>query len=174
MTDHTSTEEALNVIIGRWMLEARRLEAAAGKDDIGDEESSLNKFVAERLRKCMSDLEALRPLVRAQLQPNRGALIELLSNAYNEGFCEGMREHSSAKGGWPWSDRKQKYGALLDKALALPSTPSRDAFIRELRAAPSLDENGYICVKDEAISAFDRSALPSRARAASTDCGAKP
>jgi len=54
----------------------------------------------------------------AQGAPDRGALLELLSNAYNEGFGEGMREHSSSKGGWPWSSRKQKYSALLDKALS--------------------------------------------------------
>lgn len=36
------------------------------------------------------------------------------------------------------------------------ATP-REAFIRELRSAPSLDDNGYICTKDVAIRAFDRS-----------------
>lgn len=54
---------------------------------------------------------------------NRGAMIELLSNAYNEGFGEGMREQTSHKGGWPWNSRKQKYGALLDKICA-PSPPN--------------------------------------------------
>jgi len=63
------TEDDLNGIIGRWMVEALRLEAASREDDIGDEESALNKFVAERLRKCMSDLEAYRPLVCAQQTP---------------------------------------------------------------------------------------------------------
>ncbi len=32
----------------------------------------------------------------------------------------------------------------------------RRKFIEELRRAPSLDENGYICTKDDAINAFDR------------------
>jgi len=32
----------------------------------------------------------------------------------------------------------------------------RARFIRELTNAPSLDENGYICTKHEAIEAFDR------------------
>ena len=36
------------------------------------------------------------------------------------------------------------------------ATP-REVFIRELRSAPSLDDNGYICTKDVAIRAFDKS-----------------
>lgn len=36
----------------------------------------------------------------------------------------------------------------------------RERFRRELAKAASLDENGYICTKDEAMSAFDR-AFPS-------------
>lgn len=65
-----------------------------------------------------------RVLAHAQGAVNRGALLELLANAYNEGFGEGMREHTSSKGGWPWNSRKQKYGALLDKALPSPAPSS--------------------------------------------------
>lgn len=86
------------------------------------------RFQDHRCEPVQAMVDALKELLRdgvAQAQPNRGALIELLSNAYNEGFNEGMREHTSHKGGWPWSSRKQKYGALLDKALAIPSAQGK-------------------------------------------------
>ena len=36
----------------------------------------------------------------------------LVRTAYNEGFMQGMREHTSSKGGIPWSDSKIR--AALD------------------------------------------------------------
>lgn len=33
-------------------------------------------------------------------------LRKMVKDAYNDGFCEGMREMSGSKGGIPWSDSK--------------------------------------------------------------------
>jgi hypothetical protein len=63
-------------------------------------------------------LKTIRSIRTNELQ-HREALIVLIASAYNEGFCEGTREHTSSKGGWPWSSRKQKYAALLGKVLTV-------------------------------------------------------
>lgn len=42
----------------------------------------------------------------------------LVRTAYNEGFMQGMREHTSSKGGIPWSDSK------IRAALDAPQTTS--------------------------------------------------
>jgi hypothetical protein len=34
----------------------------------------------------------------------KAAYQRLVRDAYNEGFSEGMREHTSSKGGNPWGD----------------------------------------------------------------------
>jgi hypothetical protein len=39
-------------------------------------------------------------------------LRRMVRDAYNEGFSQGMREHTSSKGGIPWSDCK--YRALVE------------------------------------------------------------
>ncbi len=36
------------------------------------------------------------------------ALRKLVKDAYNEGFTEGMREHTSSRGGKPWPDSASK------------------------------------------------------------------
>lgn len=36
------------------------------------------------------------------------ALRKLVKDAYNEGFTEGTREHTSSRGGKPWPDSRAK------------------------------------------------------------------
>lgn len=60
VTHMPSSPVSLEVLIQHWNMEARNLEDAAKQDDIGDEEVMLNKYVAEQLRKCIRDLEAVQ------------------------------------------------------------------------------------------------------------------
>lgn len=47
-------------------------------------------------------------------EAERDRLRKLVKDAYNEGFTQGMREHTSSRGGIPWSDSAIR--AALDRS----------------------------------------------------------
>lgn len=53
--------------------------------------SKYDREIMAMARESDAEIERLRRMVR---------------DAYNSGFCEGMREHTSSRGGVPWSDCK--------------------------------------------------------------------
>jgi hypothetical protein len=83
------------------------------------------------------DLKDAIAALRAPEAADAEAVLKVVAQAYNEGFGEGMREHTSSRGGHPWSERKAYYETKLC-LLASPTavgiaapTASADA-VREI------------------------------------------
>ena len=53
--------------------------------------------------KTAAALRASVTLERDQLRAKLTEYEKLVEEAYNEGFLQGMREHTSSRGGIPWS-----------------------------------------------------------------------
>jgi hypothetical protein len=47
-------------------------------------------------------------MMQSEVAEEYAALRKLVRAAYNEGFTEGMREHTSSRGGKPWPDSAAK------------------------------------------------------------------
>jgi hypothetical protein len=58
-------------------------------------------------RKFLARAEAAEAAL-TRLQQSNAELVALVKGAYSEGFSEGMREHTSSKGGKPWVDSAAK------------------------------------------------------------------
>lgn len=84
----------------------------------------------------------------------RESLLELLSNSYNSGFNEGMREHTSPAGGETWSAKKQRYSAYLDKVLNSP--PPRLEV--DLAQSPWIMRDG-VAASEQSLSEAERHAV---------------
>jgi hypothetical protein len=141
---------------GRRDLALDVRDRSEGRDMISREELLTQlRATPSSLNDAMLTMEVAADFItrHAQGAPNRGALLELLSNAYNEGFGEGMREHSSSKSGWPWNSRKQKYSALLDKALSTvtstPAEPAQRAPWQPIETVPFVSAKRYLIVQSD-------------------------
>jgi len=66
--------------------------------------TSMNALTAERAARERAEQE--RDVLRSGAE--YVALRKLVKDAYNEGFTEGMREHTSSRGGKPWPDSAAK------------------------------------------------------------------
>ena len=62
-----------------------------------------------------------------------GNLEHLVRHAYNNGFGEGMKEHTSQRGGRPWHEAQPYYHALISKIKE--SAEASEARVRALEEA---------------------------------------
>jgi hypothetical protein len=86
-----ATQPHTEVLIQHWMMEARNLEDAAKQEDISDEEICLNKYLAEQLRRCIRDVEAMHGVAQPSWLPDVQFLLDRLEE-FDPGDDEPERE----------------------------------------------------------------------------------
>lgn len=63
------------------------------------ENEDYSYIISQKLIEALASVTLERDQLRAKLAEYR----KLVEQAYNEGFRQGMREHTSSRGGIPWS-----------------------------------------------------------------------
>ena len=96
---------------------------------------------------------------RAGLEAAADMAERLIKNAYNAGFSEGMKEHTSSRGGIPWSDSLEKKRGASEIRALLPAAPEREKDYTKMPGYPFLP--CPICKGVEGCS----DTVPERARA---------
>lgn len=97
---------------------------------------------AGTLRKGAAEIERLRTDERnlwlmvqardaeiARLKAENEKLTKMVKDAYNEGFNQGMREHTTSRGGIPWHDSKFR-ATLTQQGGEKPKAVSADELLK--------------------------------------------
>ena len=105
---------------GPWEMDDAEIFAANGRcigsTALWDDAPNADQSIADAAYIAAADPTTILALIR-RVQAAEAELVaahRLVKDAYNEGFSEGMREHSTSRGGKPWvdSNARKKIDAL--------------------------------------------------------------